>query len=182
MNQLAASAKAEPVGALNPFWSHVVGAGRANEGLRADWQKHLKFVSSSCGVSYVRFHGLYHDDMHVVAEVDGKHVYNFQYIDALFDAILELDVRPFVEFGFCPSLLATQTATVCFPLEACQSLCSRSSILILAKVFWWKANGSPPKVLSEWSDLITATVEHWVYRYGLKEVRTWFFECWNEVS
>lgn len=55
-------------------------------------------------------------------------------------------------------------------------------MLNLTKVFWWKANGSPPKVLSEWSDLITATVEHWVDRYGLNEVRTWFFECWNEVS
>ena len=116
MNQLAASAKAEPVGTLEPFWSHVVGAGRANEGLRADWQKHLKQAQSACGFSYVRFHGLFHDDMHVVAEVDGKHVYNFQYIDALFDAILELDVRPFVEFGFCPSLLATETATVCLSL------------------------------------------------------------------
>lgn len=118
MNQLAASAKAEPVDELNPFWSHVVGAGRANEGLRADWQKHLKMAQLAGGFCYVRFHGLFHDDMHVVAEVDGKHVYNFQYIDALFDAMLELDARPFVEFGFCPSLMATQTATVCFTPEA----------------------------------------------------------------
>lgn len=27
-----------------------------------------------------------------------------------------------------------------------------------------------------------ATVEHWIRRYGLDEVRTWYFECWNEVS
>ena len=27
-----------------------------------------------------------------------------------------------------------------------------------------------------------ATVDHWIKRYGLEEVRTWYFECWNEVS
>lgn len=95
-------------------WAQVVGAGRANEGLRADWQAHLKFVHTTCGFKYVRFHGLYHDDMHVIHEVDGKHVYNFQYIDALFDAMLDMGVRPFVEFGFCPSLIATEVDTVGF--------------------------------------------------------------------
>lgn len=94
------------------FYSEVVGAGRANEGLRTDWQAHLKLVQSACGFKYVRFHGLYHDDMHVLSEVDGKHVYNFQYIDALFDTMLDMGVRPFVEFGFCPSLIATQRDTV----------------------------------------------------------------------
>jgi xylan 1,4-beta-xylosidase len=111
------SVKAAPVETLSTFWSTVVGAGRANEGLRADWQSHLKLVSSACGFRYVRFHGLYHDDMHVVAEVNGKHVYNFQHIDALFDSMLDLGVRPFVEFGFCPSLIATVTETVCSSIE-----------------------------------------------------------------
>lgn len=97
---------------LEQFYSQVVGAGRANEGLRADWQAHLKLARAACGFKYVRFHGLYHDDMHVLDEADGKHVYNFQYIDALFDAMLDMGVRPFVEFGFCPSLIATQRDTV----------------------------------------------------------------------
>lgn len=97
---------------LEQFYSQVVGAGRANEGLRADWQAHLRLARTACGFKYVRFHGLYHDDMHVLDEVDGKHIYNFQYIDALFDAMLDMDVRPFVEFGFCPSLIATQRDTV----------------------------------------------------------------------
>ncbi|GES63894.1 beta-xylosidase [Aspergillus terreus] len=142
------------------FWSQVVGAGRANEGLRADWQAHLKLVHTTCGFKYVRFHGLYHDDMHVIHEIDGQHVYNFQYIDALFDAMLDMGVRPFVEFGFCPSLIATEVDTV----------------------FWWKGNGSPPKQLDQWSDLVRATVDHWIKRYGLEEVRTWYFECWNEPN
>lgn len=114
---LQASATNESLYPLKQFWSSVVGAGRANEGLRADWQRHLGQASSACGFQYVRFHGLYHDDMHVYREVDGRPTYNFQYIDSLFDAMLEQRVRPFVEFGFCPSVLATETGTVSGGLE-----------------------------------------------------------------
>ena len=47
------------------FWSRCVGAGRANEGLRAGWLEQLKMVNENCGFKYVRFHGLFHDDMFV---------------------------------------------------------------------------------------------------------------------
>lgn len=50
---------------LKHTWSYCVGAGRANEGLRADWQQQLKVVVEECGFHYLRFHGLLHDDMHV---------------------------------------------------------------------------------------------------------------------
>lgn len=76
---------------LAHFWSTVVGAGRANEGLRADWQRHLATVRAECGFEYVRFHGLLHDDMFLYTErEDGTPVLNFQYFDALLDA----EVRP----------------------------------------------------------------------------------------
>ena len=42
-------------------WSNCVGAGRANEELRADWQRQLKTVAQECGFRYLRFHGLLHD-------------------------------------------------------------------------------------------------------------------------
>ncbi len=146
---------------LSPFWRRVVGAGRANEGLRADWQRQLLAARRDCGFEYIRFHGLFHDDMFVYTErEDGTPVYNFQYVDALFDFLLEAGVRPFVEFGFAPRALARETNTV----------------------FWWGAHGSPPTDLSKWSGLIDAIVRHWVGRYGLSEVRRWYFEVWNEAN
>lgn len=146
---------------LTHFWSTVVGAGRANEGLRADWQRHLAAVRSECGFEYVRFHGLLHDDMFVYTErEDGTPVLNFQYVDALFDALLDAGVRPFVELGFSPRALARETETV----------------------FWWGAHGAPPVDLDRWSFLVRSLVEHWVARYGLAEVRAWYFEVWNEAN
>ncbi|MGW1209245.1 GH39 family glycosyl hydrolase [Streptomyces sp. NPDC002499] len=153
-----AAAEGEP---LAPFWRRVVGAGRANEGLRADWQRQLVAARRDCGFEYIRFHGLFHDDMFVYTErADGTPVHNFQYVDALFDFLLDTGVRPFVEFGFSPRALARETDTV----------------------FWWGAHGSPPVDLDKWAGLIDATVRHWVGRYGIEEVRRWYFEVWNEAN
>ena len=137
-----------------------MGAGRACEGLRAAWQGHLKTVVKECGFRYLRFHGLFHDDMFVYREVEGRIVYNFQYVDELFDKMLEIGIRPFVEFGFCPGDLASEKETI----------------------FWWKAHGAPPKDYDKWGQLIDKTVRHWVDRYGIDEVRKWYFEVWNEPN
>lgn len=157
--QLAAHATASGT-PLHHFWNVVVGAGRANEGLRADWQAHLRDVVQTMGYRYVRFHGLFHDDMFVYREVDGRVEPYFQYVDTLFDALLEAGIRPFVEFGFMPSQIATKTETV----------------------FWWGANGSPPTDFDKWEELVRSTVAHWVQRYGIDEVREWYFEAWNEPN
>jgi xylan 1,4-beta-xylosidase len=36
--------------------------------------------------------------------------------------------------------------------------------------------------MSRWAELVTATVQHWVERYGRDEVRQWRFEVWNEPN
>jgi xylan 1,4-beta-xylosidase len=143
------------------FWSKVVGAGRANEGLRATWQEELRTAVHSGGFQYVRFHGIFHDDMFVYREDEhGNPVYNFQYIDDLFDRMLATGARPFVELSFSPSEMATVKDTT----------------------FWWKANGSPPKDYNKWAGLVRAFTEHCVARYGIDEVRKWYFEVWNEPN
>lgn len=145
---------------LKHFWNFCVGAGRANEGLRADWQEQLRLVVKECGFKHIRFHGLYHDDMFVYREENGRAIYSFQYVDILFDKLLEIGIRPFVEFGFCPKDLTTETGTI----------------------FWWKGNGAPPKDFNKWGELIRRTVRNWIARYGIAEVRAWYFEVWNEPN
>jgi xylan 1,4-beta-xylosidase len=137
----------------------VVGAGRANEGLRADWQAQLALVQREIGFRYIRFHGLLDDDMGVYKEdALGNPRYNFQYIDALYDALLALHIRPFVELSFMPSQLASGKQSV----------------------FWYKGNITPPKDMNKWKALIRALVTHWKQRYGEDEISKWYFEVWNE--
>jgi xylan 1,4-beta-xylosidase len=137
----------------------AVGAGRANEGLRADWQAQLATTQQEIGFRYIRFHGLLDDDMGVYKEdAEGNPRYNFQYIDTLYDALLRLHIRPFVELSFMPSKLASGQSTV----------------------FWYKGNISPPKDMRKWSGLIRALMEDWRERYGEQEISNWYFEVWNE--
>src|SRR5665647_899977 len=48
-------------GLLNSMFKECVGAGRANEGLRADWQQQLAYVKKACDFKYIRMHGLLTD-------------------------------------------------------------------------------------------------------------------------
>jgi xylan 1,4-beta-xylosidase len=137
----------------------VIGAGRANEGLRADWQQQLAEVQKEIGFRYIRMHGLLHDDMGVYSEDAAGHpLYNFQYIDALYDALLAMKIRPFVELTFMPAKLASGDKTV----------------------FWWKGNITPPKDPAKWAGLIRALMAHWRERYGDAEIESWYYEVWNE--
>ena len=148
-------------GKLNTMFKECIGAGRANEGLRADWQQQLAMTKKECDFKYIRMHGLLSDDMAVYREDSkGNPEYNYQYIDALYDFILSIKMRPFVELGFMPSALASGSETI----------------------FWWKGNVTPPKDYKKWEDLIRNLTLHFTERYGVEEVKTWYFEVWNEPN
>ena len=148
-------------GAMNTMFKQCVGAGRANEGLRADWQQQLAFVKKECDFKYIRMHGLLSDDMGVYSE-DGKGTpqYNYMYVDALYDYLLSIRVKPFVELGFMPMALASGHQTI----------------------FWWRGNVTPPKDYNKWADFIRNLTQHFTERYGIDEVKTWYFEVWNEPN
>ena len=100
-------------GSLNPTFNACIGAGRANEGLRADWQHQLAEIKRDAGFRYIRMHGLLTDDMGLYrVDAQGKEHYNFQYIDALYDYLLSIHVKPFVELGFMPAALASGDQTI----------------------------------------------------------------------
>ncbi|MBC8054207.1 MAG: glycoside hydrolase [Sphingobacteriaceae bacterium] len=161
-NQLLASVNAAAPGQkFEHFWSKCVGAGRANEGLRASWLEQMKLSKDLCGFQYCRFHGLFHNDMFVYREANGKPVFNWQYVDDLFDRMLAIGVKPFVELAFMPKDLASDETSL---------------------QFWWKGQTSPPKDYAKWGELVSEFTKHCIARYGLPEVKTWYFEVWNEPN
>ncbi len=147
-------------GPLDTMFKFCVGAGRANEGLRADWQRQLTLARGECGFRYIRMHGLLTDDMGVYREERGVPQYNWQYVDELYDFLQSIGMKPFVELSFMPNALASGHKTI----------------------FWWRGNVTPPKDMTKWANLIRAFVEHLRERYGDAEVRTWYFEVWNEPN
>jgi xylan 1,4-beta-xylosidase len=148
-------------GTMNTMFKECIGAGRANEGLRADWQRQLTYVKKECDFKYIRMHGLLTDDMGVYREdKNGNPQYNWQYIDEFYDFLLSIKIKPFVELSFMPSALASGNQVI----------------------FWWKGNVTPPKDYIKWENLIKNLVQHFTERYGENEVATWYFEVWNEPN
>src|SRR5665811_262661 len=148
-------------GKLNTMFNECVGAGRANEGLRADWQQQLAYVRKECGFKYIRMHGLLTDDMGVYKEDrNGNPEYNYMYIDVLFDFLQSIGMKPFIELGFMPSALASGNQTI----------------------FWWRGNVTPPKDYAKWEALVRNLTQHFTERYGEEEVKSWYFEVWNEPN
>jgi xylan 1,4-beta-xylosidase len=144
---------------LPHVWEHTVGSCHAPLALRADWQSQLRVSREELGFRHVRFHGLL-SDVGAVVRYGGRLIYSFFNIDQIFDFLLSVGMRPFVELSFMPEALASGTATV----------------------FSYRSNVTPPADYSAWAELIQRLACHWTDRYGIEEVRRWYFEVWNEPN
>jgi xylan 1,4-beta-xylosidase len=150
------------------YWEQCVGSCHAVMGLRSDWRAQLEKSHRELGFKYVRFHGLLDDAMSVCLiennyfqpDAEAKLRYSFYNIDSIFDFLLSIGMKPFIELGFMPTAIASGTTTC----------------------FYYKANVTPPADYGQWEALIKALTQHLVSRYGVEEVRTWFFEVWNEPN
>lgn len=148
---------------LPHFWEEMFGSGRAILALRDSYRDDLREVKKATGLRYVRFHNLLHDEVGVYDEDEqGKPIYNFTYVDQIYDGLLKNGVRPVVEISFTPKKLASDPNAL--------------------HPFWYKQNVSPPKDYAKWDDLIRHFGQHLVNRYGLGEVSQWYFEVWNEPN
>ncbi len=149
--------------ALTHYWSVGTCAGRANEGLRTSWVEQLQRVHDECGFQYLRMHGLFDDDMCVYDEDrKGNPIYNWQYIDEVYDRMLEIGVRPFVELSFFPEKIAREGT--------------------LRQMWYRNCVSFDAAKLPKWTALVQAFTQHVVDHYGLDEVRQWYFEVWNEPN
>lgn len=145
------------------YWEYCVGSCHATTILREDVRDHIRKAHKDCGFKYLRFHGLFDDDMSVVYSPMmgiGEPQISFYNIDCIFDFLLEIGMKPFVELGFMPTALASGEQTC----------------------FHYKANVTPPKSYEKWNDFIKKFAIHLIERYGKEEIAQWPFEVWNEPN
>ena len=145
---------------LPHFWEHTVGSGHATLALRADWQAQIARCRRELGFRYVRFHGILSDDMGTLMCESDELLYSFFNADQIFDYLISIGMKPFVELSFMPTTLSSGDKIV----------------------FHYRANVTSPNDYAKWGTLIRRLVSHWVDRYGIEEVSLWFFEVWNEPN
>jgi xylan 1,4-beta-xylosidase len=157
------------------FWEQTFGSGRAILSLRESYREDLRTVKQATDFQSIRFHGIFHDEVGLydpdrqtknpglaAQAANDASVYNFSYVDQIYDGLLANHVRPFVELSFMPKKMAADPAAL--------------------HAFWYHPNVSPPKDYALWDAMITAFTKHLVQRYGIDEVATWKFEVWNEPN
>ncbi len=157
------------------FWEQTFGSGRAILSLRQSYRDDVRTVKKVTDLRSVRFHGIFNDEVGLydpnaivknpglaAEKVEGAGPYNFNYIDQIYDGLLDMGVKPFVEMSFMPKKMASDPAAL--------------------HAFWYKPNVSPPKSYADWDAMIAAFGQHLIERYGIEEVATWDFEVWNEPN
>jgi xylan 1,4-beta-xylosidase len=153
----------EPTTPFPHFWERMFGSGRAALAMRANYLRDLSEVKRATGFDYVRFHGIFNRGVGVFhLNAQGQPVYNFSYVDQIYDGLLARGVRPFVELSFMPPALSAQP--------------------VVHHVFWYHPVVSPPKSWALWDGLIEHFAQHLIERYGIAEVSKWYFEVWNEPN
>ncbi len=135
----------------------LINVGWAKELLYKPVQEQLRFCQEKIGFEYVRFHGMFDEDMMVYQEDSlGRPVYNFTYLDMVYDFILSLGFKPYVEFSYFPKALAADQRAE-------------------------QGHGSylygMPNSMEKWRELVRTTTIHFVERYGVKNVRKWMFRA-----
>ena len=132
-------------------WEFGVGSCHAALALREDYRRQLVEVQRQLGFKYLRFHGLFDDDMSVLSRslFSSEYLLSFVNIDNIYDFLLSVGMKPFVEIGFMPECLKSGNETI----------------------FHYKANITPPRDKALWVWFIKEFIKHLIDRYGREEVR-----------
>src|ERR1700736_1506295 len=139
-----------PAHSFPHFWEQMFGSGRAILTLRESYREDLRLVKSTTDFKFVRFHAILHDEVGIYDEDKfGNPIYNFSYLDQIYDGLLANGVRPYVELSFMPKKLASKE---------------------IIQAFWYRPTVAPPKDWTKWDDLISQFTKHLIDRYGIDEV------------
>ncbi|MBC7088414.1 MAG: helix-turn-helix domain-containing protein [Tissierellales bacterium] len=140
-------------------WENLITIGYSLEGLRKDIFDNIAKAQKEIGFKFLRFHGVFSDLLGIYGEnIKGESYINFQEIDILFDLLMENKIKPFIELTFIPKKISMEQNGI----------------------FLWNDSVKNPYDISKWNNLIDKFIRHLIDRYGINEVKGWYFEVWNE--
>jgi xylan 1,4-beta-xylosidase len=157
------------------FWEETFGSGRAILSLRESYRQDLRTVKAATAFKSIRFHGIFDDEVGLydparmtknpglaAQKANDASVYNFSYVDEIYDGLLANGVEPYIEMSFMPRKMAADPNAL--------------------HPFWYHPDVSPPRNYDDWDKMITAFAQHLIARYGIDHVAKWKFEVWNEPN
>jgi len=157
------------LGPCDHFWAGIGYDGMYAETFNPELADVWEDIERHRPFRYIRCHNMFSDGTpgwsdqpfgcRIYSEdADGTPRYDFRHLDRVLDRFVELGLKPIIETDFMPDALAADPS----------------------KRNYGGGSISPPKDYRKWRDLVHATVKHCIDRYGRDEVRTWWWEIWNE--
>lgn len=165
-------------GPFRPVWTFL-GYDEANFTYSENGKKLLhEFRGASRYPSYARTHNLlttgdgtpalkWGSTNAYTEDASGRPVYDWTIVDRIFDTYRAAGITPFVEVGFMPEAMSIKP-------EPYRHHWPQGGIAA-----GW---AYPPKSYEKWAELVHQWVLHSVQRYGAQEVRSWYWEVWNEPN
>lgn len=149
-------------GEFGGHWRKLLGVGSAKQILYREVQAQLEEIQREIGFEYIKFHGLFSDEMMVVTRTaDGRLDFNFKTIDMVFDYLFSIRLKPVIQLSFMPIELAKDRGKM---------------------IFNNSYNTSQPARLEEWTELVRAFFTHIMDRYGLPAVEELPVLLWNNAD
>jgi xylan 1,4-beta-xylosidase len=170
----------KPLGPMTSMWAFF-GHDEPNYTYMPDGQKLLSELASLSPVPvHVRVHNLLTTGDGVPAlkwgstnayteDASGRPVYDWTIVDRIFDTYMERKMKPLVQIGFMPKALSTRPE----PYQHNWAAGVQYSQIYTGWAY-------PPTDYSKWGELVHQWARHTVQRYGANEVKTWYWEVWNE--
>ena len=100
----------------------------------------------------------------------GNPHYNWTILDRIFDTYRDRKVRPLVQIGFMPKALSSHPEPY------------QHSWIPGGKAPLDTGWAYPPNDYEKWGELVFQWAKHCVERYGIDEVKHWYWEVWNEPN
>ena len=160
------------IGKNTEFWKAAGSDHLFYHSLKPAGQFLLKRMGEKGSHRYLRSHHTFNKDLkhgvirgqNVYSEDQyGNPIYDFSNVNKVFQSYIENGIKPIVEYDYLPELLTNNGS------ESSRGNDEGMTIINTGPNDWKK-----------WSDLMKAITQNFINQFGIEEVRSWYFEVWNE--
>jgi len=160
------------VGKNTEFWKAAGSDHLFLHSLKSSGQALLNRMQSTESHKYLRSHHTFKQDIkngvlrgqNVYSEDEnGNPVYDFSNVNKVFGEYVKRGIKPIVEYDYIPELLEI-----------------KGNLAEAGNDEGMTMRNTGPNDWGKWSDLMKATTQNFIDVFGKEEVRTWYFEVWNE--
>lgn len=138
------------------IWQKTINIGDLDNLLHSRMQEHILYLKEKLGIQYVRFWNIFQSRMYQ-NDPEGNEELKFAHVDRSLDFLIQNGIKPYIDLGFKPQTIHKNADTILFVNN--QENIFHSS--------------------AAYQKTIQRLISHLANRYGVEEMKSWYFELWK---